>query len=57
MDDMANALAKDLESALRKLKGGMDDGPFGPNVELTTSESTVLYRILSERLGLSVKTT
>lgn len=48
MDD----LKQTIESALRKLKAGMDDGPFGPDVVLTTSESCVVYRMLNERLGL-----
>lgn len=41
-----------LQSAARKLHGGMKDGPFGPDVALTTAEATVLYRILTEQLGL-----
>jgi hypothetical protein len=49
---MEDDLKQTMESALRKLKAGMDEGPFGPDVTLTTSESCLLYRMLNERLGL-----
>ena len=49
---MDDDLKRTLESALRKLKGGMDDGPFGPDVTLTTAEACLVYRTLSEGLGL-----
>ena len=47
-------LKETIESAMRKLKGGFDDGPFGPDVALTTSEACVLYRILTEQAGVKV---
>lgn len=43
-----------LETAIKALKRGMDDGPDGEPVTLTPAEATVLYRVLSERLGLKV---
>ena len=49
MDD----LKQTMESALTKLKEGMDGGPFGPDVTLTATESCLVYRMLNERLGLS----
>lgn len=48
MDD----LKATIDSALTKLKAGMDDGPFMPDVPLTTAECCVVYRMLNERLGL-----
>lgn len=50
---MEDDLKNDIASALRKLKAGMDDGPFGPDVSLTTTESCLVYRILNERLGMT----
>lgn len=51
MNDLDD-LKMTIDSALKKLKGGMDDGPFAPDVPLTTAECTVVYRILNERIGL-----
>jgi len=48
MDD----LKQTMNDALDKLKAGMDDGPFGPDVALTTTEACVVYRMLTEQLGL-----
>lgn len=33
-----------LGEAVRKLKAGMDDGPYGPNVSLTTEEACLIWR-------------
>ena len=49
---MEDELKRTMASALTKLKAGMDDGPFGPDVTLTTAESCLVYRALNEQLGL-----
>lgn len=39
-----------LGSAIRKLKAGMDSGPFGPPVMLEPNEATILYRTFEIKL-------
>lgn len=41
-----------LLSALDKLGDGMDRGPDGGAVELTPAEATLLYRVMTENLGI-----
>lgn len=53
MDDIDERLAllRTLRRAIMLLKQGMDEGPDGPNTELTPAECTVLYKTL-EKLGI-----
>lgn len=53
MEELSN-LKQTLESAMRKLKAGFDDGPFGPDVQLTTAEACILYRAMTEQLGVKI---
>jgi hypothetical protein len=39
-------------SALDKLKAAKDEGPGG-TVELTNAEATVIYRVLTEQMGVT----
>lgn len=52
MEDPAEHLRGEVQSALVKLKASMDDGPGGENATLTPSESCLVYRLLTENLGL-----
>lgn len=51
MDQILKGL---LDSALEKLKASMDGGPDGPPASLTAAESTTLYRLLTEVVGVKV---
>jgi hypothetical protein len=46
--DVAEQIARELDSALDKLKASMDEGPDGVSAVLTPGEATCLYRILTE---------
>ena len=35
-----------IAEAVRKLKAGMDDGPFAPPITLTTEEACALWRVI-----------
>lgn len=41
-----------LDSAAKKLKAGMDEGPGGPDVVLTTEEATLVYRLMTDGAGM-----
>jgi len=50
--EQMNALVTSMASALDKLKAGMESGPEGDPVSLTPAEATVVYRLLTEQLGI-----
>ncbi len=51
---MEDHLLETLRSGIRKLKVGMDTGPFGDDVTLNPGEATLIYRILVEEMGIKV---
>lgn len=52
MQEAMQAVATNYNSAMKKLRTGMNEGPFGPPVVLTASEATTLYRMMTEQAGM-----
>lgn len=50
--DIQDHLTAVLKSAAKKLKAGMDEGPGGPDVVLTTEEAALVYRLMTEGAGM-----
>jgi hypothetical protein len=45
-------LKRTVNNALDKLKASMDTGPGGDNAVLAADEATLVYRLITERLGV-----
>lgn len=50
--EIEDILIVSIKSAAKKMKASMDEGPDGPPCVLTSSEATIIYRVLTEQMGL-----
>jgi hypothetical protein len=46
---LVDAIQQTMTSLMKKLKVGMDDGPFGEFVVLTPAEATLAYRLITPK--------
>jgi hypothetical protein len=50
--EIVDILTSSIQSAARKMRASMSEGPDGPDCILTANEATIIYRILTEQVGL-----